>query len=150
MLPRPIHLRRARRTDFNAIWALLTTSGMADGNGTDRATLRRYRRIVGDLGADLYVAETDGRPLGLVHVTYARRLAEAPEARLELLLVDQAAEREGLEVEMAVFAAARARRRGCAALRFAAPSARTRGALEDLGWRGIGEVLEFDLAGRAQ
>ena len=46
-----VHIRRGRRTDFTAVMALLAASG-----GTvpvpDRATLRRFRQLVADLGGD--------------------------------------------------------------------------------------------------
>jgi GNAT superfamily N-acetyltransferase len=151
MLPRPIRHRRVRRTDFDAIWTMLTASGIAVSTAPDRATLRRFRRVVADLGVDLYVAEADGRPLGLVHIAYTRRLAGAPEAQLELLVVVPEARRHGVATELAAFAAARARRRGCAALRCVAPaSGDAREILERLGWRCVGETFEFDLVGRAQ
>jgi GNAT superfamily N-acetyltransferase len=151
MLSRPIQHRRARRADFEMVWTLLTGSGRAVPGEPDRATLRRFRRVVADLGSDLYVAEADGRPLGLVHVVYTRRLPGAPEARLELLVVAPEARGDDVARELAAFAAARARRRGCAAMRCAAPEVGDAAAvLEHLGWQRIGDVFEFDLAGRAQ
>ena len=84
MLPRPIRHRRARRTDFDAIAAILAASGLP-APAPERAGLRRFRRLVADLGTDLYVAETDARVLGIVHVTYVRPVSGAPRARLELL-----------------------------------------------------------------
>jgi len=151
MLSRPVRHRRARRTDFGVIWALLTECGFAAAGEPDRATLRRFRRIIADLGSDLYVAEVDGRALGLAHMAYTRRLAGAPEARLELLVVAPAARGQGVAGSLAALVAARARRRGCMVVRCAlAASADAGAALEHLGWRRIGDVFEFDLEGRAQ
>ena len=130
---------------------MLTESGLAAPGEPDRATLRRFRRVVADLGSDLYVAETDGRPLGIVHMAYTRRLAGAPEAHLELLVVAPEARRQGVGGALAALAAARARRRGCSALRCPVPASGDAGAvLERLGWRRTGDVFEFDLAERAQ
>src|SRR5262249_30860791 len=86
MLPRPIRHRRGRRTDFVEIAGILAASEVP-APVPDRATLRRFRRIVSDLGADFYVALLDERLVGFVHVTYARQLAEAPRARVEALVV---------------------------------------------------------------
>src|SRR5262249_61086414 len=52
----------------------------------DRATLRRFRHLVDDLGADFYLILVDGTLAGLVHVTYARQVAGAPRARLGQLV----------------------------------------------------------------
>jgi len=51
----------------------------------DRATLRRFRHVVADLGSDFYVATIDERLVGVVHATYARQIATYPLARIELL-----------------------------------------------------------------
>jgi GNAT superfamily N-acetyltransferase len=152
MLPRPHRLRRARRSDFDAIWTLLIQRGSAAPGEPDRATLRRFRRVIADLGADLYVAVADDRPLGLVHVTYARRLAGPPEARLELLVAGPPGA-SGDDTARALMALAtdRARRRGCMVMRCVAGAPAVDGAaLERLGWRRAGDALQVDLAERAQ
>lgn len=84
---------------------------------TDRATLRRFRQLVTDLGADLYLATIDERVAGLAHVTYARQLARAPIATLATLVVAEDARRHGVGTALLRFALDRARRRACGALR---------------------------------
>src|SRR6185369_3116236 len=88
----------------------------------ERAALRQFRRVVADLGADVYVADVDACVLGVMHITYTRPLSGPPRAHLELLAV-----------------ASDARGRGVGRTFFA----RT-------GWRGNGVLLEFDLVTPAQ
>jgi len=147
MLARPIRHRRARRSDFEAIRALLAAGGLPELS-PERTGRHRFRAVLADLGADLYVAERDARVVGVVHVVYSRRLTGAPEARLAVLTVAPEARRHGVGRGLAAFAAARARRRGCAALRCAAaPDADAQRAfLIRSGWRPRDEQFEFDLA----
>ncbi len=107
-----VRIRRGRRTDFTAVMQLLAASGVALPP-PDRATLRRFRHLVNDLGADFYLALVDGTLAGLVHVTYARQLAAAPMARLERLVVADALRRCGIGSSLLRFAQQRARQRGC-------------------------------------
>jgi N-acetylglutamate synthase-like GNAT family acetyltransferase len=150
MLTPPIRYRRARRVDFPAIDALLRAAGAPEFT-PDRAMLRRFRRLVADLGADLYVAEIDARLLGVVHVTYARTLI-GQRAHLELLVVAGDARGRGIGRGLVTLAAQRARRRGCAVLCCVAAAAAdgTGAFLSHTGWRGVGEQLEFDLTDAAQ
>src|SRR5512143_3371571 len=82
---RPIRCRRARRTDAEAVFALLD-HGAAPARPRDRAGRHRFRQLVADLGADCYVALIDETVVGLVHVTYARHLLDGQRATVELLL----------------------------------------------------------------
>ncbi len=117
-----IHIRRGRRTDFTAVMGLLATSGIPVP-APDRATLRRFRQIVADLGADFYLAVVDGKLAGLVHVTYARELPVGQRAALKQLLVADAFRRRGIGTALLAFAQARAQNRGCATLCCAVPAA---------------------------
>ena len=108
-------IRRSRRTDFPAVMRLLAAAGVPLPP-PDRTTLRRFRRLVADLGSDLYLAVLDDAAAGLVHVSYTRQLAHAPTARIESLLVDPARRRQGIGSVLLAFADRRARRRGCASL----------------------------------
>ncbi len=108
-------IRRSRRTDFSAVMHLLAASGVAVPP-PDRATLRRFRHVVADLGADFYLASVDGAVVGLVHVTYARQLAVPPCAQLDHLVVAASFRRRGIGSSLLAFAERRARQRGCAAL----------------------------------
>jgi N-acetylglutamate synthase-like GNAT family acetyltransferase len=150
MFPQPIRYRRARRTDFAAISAILAASDLP-ALTPERAGLRRFRRLVADLGADLYVAEIATSVVGVVHVTYSRHVIGSPRARLELLVVAPETRRRGVGRGLAELATRRARRRGCAALR-GTVAANTQAAdfLARVGWRPVGQELEFDLADLAQ
>jgi GNAT superfamily N-acetyltransferase len=110
-----VRIRRGRRTDFTAVMHLLAASGVPVPP-PERATLRRFRQIVADLGADFYLALVDGTLAGLVHVTYARQLPVLPAARLEQLVVAEAFRRRGIGTALLAFARQRARQRGCATL----------------------------------
>jgi GNAT superfamily N-acetyltransferase len=151
MQTRPIRHRRARRVDFDAIRALIEACGLPVPS-TERAALRHFRRVVADLGGDLYVADVDAHVLGVVHVTYSRHLAGPPHGSLELVAVAPDARGQGIGRGLVAFVAGRARRRGCVALRCGAPPASdgVHTFLLRTGWRGQGETLEFDLAVRAQ
>ena len=80
------HIRRARRTDFTVVMQLLAASDVPVPP-PDRATLRRFRNIVKDLGGDFYLAFRGELLRGLVYATYSRQLAEAPLGRIEQLVV---------------------------------------------------------------
>ncbi|HUI24629.1 MAG TPA: hypothetical protein VL403_00995, partial [Candidatus Kryptonia bacterium] len=86
MVARPIRIRRGRRTDFGAVMGLLAGNAAAVPP-PDRASLRRFRQLVADLGGDFYLATMDERVVGVAHVTYARQLASAPLATLATLVV---------------------------------------------------------------
>jgi GNAT superfamily N-acetyltransferase len=106
-------IRRGRRTDFTATMAVLAASGVPVPP-PDRATLHRFRNIVADLGADLYVALVDGVVAGVVHVTYNRRLTTAARAQIDLLCVTPEHRRRGVGSALLRFAHKRALGRGCA------------------------------------
>lgn len=80
----------------------------------DRATLRRFRRVVADLGNDLYVATIDERLIGAVHCTYARQISTNPLARMELLAVSPHARRQGVGTALVRHLEGRARQHACA------------------------------------
>src|SRR5207249_5975296 len=63
-----VRVRRGRRRDLAQVQSLL---GMPD----EPRLARFFRRLVADLGSDVYVAENpDGAIVGLVAVVYARSL----------------------------------------------------------------------------
>ncbi len=151
MVPRPIRHRRGRRTDLMAVLAVLAASGLPVPP-PDRATLRRFRHLVADLGTDLYIALIDEVVVGFVHVTYARQLTSGPRARVEALVVTPAARRRGVAASLAGLVRQRAERRGCSFLHCQIPAgdAAAHAFLAGTGWRGTGEEFQFDLAGPAQ
>ncbi len=85
----------------------------------DRATLRRFRHLVADLGTDFYLATVDERVAGVAHITYARQLADRPIATLATLIVAQDAQHDGVGTALLRFAVERARKRACSELRCA-------------------------------
>jgi GNAT superfamily N-acetyltransferase len=115
MLPRPHSIRRGRRTDFIAVMEILALSELPVPP-PDRATLRRFRHVVADLGSDFYVATIDERLVGVVHATYARQIATYPVARIELLVVAPDARRQEVGRSMVHHIATRARKRSCVRL----------------------------------
>ena len=115
MLEMRVRIRRGRRTDFTAVMQLLAASGTPVPS-PERATLRRFRYLVADLGGDFYLALLEGELAGLVHVTYARQLAVPPAARVEQLVVAAARRRCGVGSALLRFAQQRARQRGCGTL----------------------------------
>ena len=151
MLALPIRQRRVRRTDFDAVCAVLAASGLPTP-ARERGALRRFRRLVADLGADLYLAERGATVLGLVHVTYTRHLSRPSRACIELLAVAPAVRGQRIGRRLVALVVARAQRRGCVALRYSvAPGDDgARAFLARTGWRSCGEQFEFDLADPAQ
>jgi len=99
-----VRVRRGRRDDLPRVLALL---GRESG---PRAT-RLYRRVVADLGTDLYVAEdAGGEVVGLVSIVYSRSLFRGGlAARLDGARASTSPLLDGL----IAFAERRARRRGC-------------------------------------
>ena len=114
-----IVLRRARRTDFDAVAALLGIAGEAEPG---RQELRRFRRVVADLGSDFYVAVQDSVVVGFVHVTYARQVFAPPRARVERLESAAGERRDGIRQALTRLAQERAMRRGCSAIDLTAAS----------------------------
>ena len=135
-----ISYRRARRTDFTAIVQVLGASGLPTP-APDRPTLRRFRRLIADLGTDLYIAEASGRLVGFVHLTYVRDITVGTRARMEALVVSPDVRRRGIGSSLTLLARRRGRRRGCHELLCsAAPSiVAVREFLAHDGWQPSGE-----------
>jgi GNAT superfamily N-acetyltransferase len=136
-----VRLRRGRRDDLPRLRPVL---------GTAAATRleRGFRRLVADLGSDLYVAEdAEGEVLAVTFVVYARSLARhGPSA-----LLDGARLRDGADPAvldgLVALAEERARRRGCRRLAawVDADDGVLRAALHARGYR-PGELLVAELA----
>lgn len=140
----PVRLRRARRTDFVRVMELLAASGQAVPL-PERATLRRFRHLVADLGSDLYVALLGERAVGVVHVTYARQLATAAVGRIETLAVAPDTDVPAATAALLDCAVARAQRRGCARL-WLASGAAPGGSRAANGWQSVAGTFVLDLA----
>jgi N-acetylglutamate synthase-like GNAT family acetyltransferase len=105
-----VRVRRGRRSDVPALKAVL---GDAAGDRLER----RYRRMLADLGNDIYVAEdAAGAIVGVVALNYARSLCGGgPSAMLDGARACREPARPLLEGLIA-FAEDRARRHGCRSL----------------------------------
>jgi N-acetylglutamate synthase-like GNAT family acetyltransferase len=125
-----LKIRRGRRGDFAPVMRLL---GVED-RPADRRTLRRFRHIVADLGADLYVAELGGRVVGVIHATYARQLAGAQTGRIERVAADPVHRDREVERHLLDFIVARARKRECAALTCVPPTSAATALARDAGF----------------
>jgi hypothetical protein len=139
-----LQLRRGRRRDLVQVQAFL-------GAEAGEWLARHFRRIIADLGSEVYVAEdAGGKIIGVVSVLYARSLMRGGlSALLDGARVRNA---EGPEVlvGLVAFAEERARRRGCRRLAawVGGEDADLRAALLARGYR-AGELLVTELA-RAQ
>jgi ribosomal protein S18 acetylase RimI-like enzyme len=145
-----IHIRRGRRTDFAAVMQLLAAGGIPLPP-PDRGTMRRFRNIVADLGADFYLAFIDGALAGLLHMTYARQLTVPARAQLSQLVVADGFRRRGVGSALLAFARRRASQRGCISLSCVPPeTARAQSFLEKAGLRTVGHCFSLTLAPEGQ
>jgi len=125
-------LRRARRTDFTAVMQLMVVAAQPVPVA-DRATMRRFRNMVNDLGADFYLAFRGTELVGLVFATHTRRLAVPPLVRVEQLVVSPLAE-SSTATALLDLVRSRAAKRGCSEWVVSADAAVQSGSgpLEDL------------------
>jgi len=135
-------LRRARRGDFDAICQVAADCG-APAPPRERSVLKRFRNLVADLGADLYVATKRERPVGFVHVAYDRDLLLGQRATILALLGDSP-ETVG---SLLALASKRAAGRGCRDLRILpdpwVPDLATVAGIA--GWNAADRGFQFDL-----
>ncbi len=80
-----IRVRRVKRADLDGLCELLDTAGLPVPL-RDRAGLRRFRNIVGDLAVDFDVARQSERVTGFVHLSYTRDLLHGNRARMLALV----------------------------------------------------------------
>jgi hypothetical protein len=138
-----VRVRRGRRRDLDALGGTL-------GVPVEGRLARMFRRILADLGNDVYVAEdASGELVGVVSVVYRRSLMEGGLAAI----LDGVRTRPGatpLLEGLVAFAEERARRRGCRRLTaWVAPQdGAVRAALVARGYR-VGEAFATDLEGGA-
>jgi hypothetical protein len=134
-----VRVRRGRRRDLAQLRSLVDP---AAGERLERL----LRRILADLGTDVYVAEAaDGEIVGLVSVTYARSLVRGG---VSAMLDGARTRRERAVLDgLVAFAEERARRRGCRRLTaWVAPDdGDLRATLAARGYR-PGELLVAELA----
>jgi ribosomal protein S18 acetylase RimI-like enzyme len=110
MSVRNLHIRRARRADFETLAALAGWPGVGQ---SERRTLRLFRNVVGDQAYDLYVAEDEGETIAVGAVSYVRVLGLGGQrATLEQVAVRSDRRRGGVGRELVEFLRRRAERRG--------------------------------------
>ena len=139
-----LRVRRGRRQDLPQVQTML-------GPRAPAGSPRFFRRIVADLGTDLYVAEdARGEIVGLVAVTYARSPTRGGRSALLDGVRTRAEPAQPLLEGLVAFAEERARRRGCRRLAAWVDSgdAALRAALLARGYR-LGELLVADLGATA-
>ena len=109
--PRPsIRIRRGRRTDYDELSALCGWPGV---DQSSRRSIRLFRNVVSDLAYDIYVADDNGSPVGMVAVSYARVLALGGQrATLEDVVVRPDRRGAGLGRRLIEFVLRRAVKRG--------------------------------------
>jgi hypothetical protein len=111
--------------------------------------LRRFRRIVADLGADLYVALIGERLVGFVQISYGRDITRGVRGRMESLIVCDDERSREVATALAALAEQRARRRSCFELS-CAPEQRTSNDVSDVlagsGWTRVGQEVRLDLS----
>jgi hypothetical protein len=137
-----MRVRRGRRRDLPQVQAVL---GVPAGDALERT----WRRVLRDLGSDVYVAENPaGEIVGVLSLVYGRSVVRGG---LSATLDGVRARREPAQpvIEgLVAFAEQRARRRGCRRLAawVDAGDVALRAALLARGYRS-GELLVADLAG---
>lgn len=137
-----IRIRRARRTDLNALSAMLGWSDVSP------SIKRLFRHVVADLAYDLYVAEDDASIAGFVGVSYVRSLSlHGQRATLEELFVVPSRRGARVGARLLAFVTDRVKARGARA--FVACPADGEGArfLAHAGFVARGERFVRELAG---
>jgi N-acetylglutamate synthase-like GNAT family acetyltransferase len=148
MHARPIRHRRGRRSDLMDILRLLAHSEDS-APVPDRALLRRFRRIVADLGDDFYVALIGERLVGFVQISYRRDITRGVRGRVESLIVSRDERPREVATTLASLAEQRARRRSCFELSCAAQQSASDDVSDVLagsGWTLAGPELRLDLS----
>ena len=140
-----IRIRRGRRTDFDALSAL---GAWPSVDASPRRSIRLFRRVIGDLAYDLYVADEEGSAVGMVTVSYVRVLGlGAQRAMLEELVVREDRRGAGIGRRLAEFAIHRAEKRGARLVRASPADETAERFLERVGFRRAGFQYERPAAG---
>jgi GNAT superfamily N-acetyltransferase len=138
-----LRIRRAHRRDQAALAALGGWPGIEE---SERRSIRLYRNVVSDLAYDLYVAEEDGAPVGLVAVSYVRSLPLGGQrATLEDLVVRADRRGAGVGRRLLDFVIGRARRRGARTFEARPPDAAAERFLERAGFEPEGRRYRIAL-----
>lgn len=115
--------------------------------------LRRFRRIVSDLGTDLYVALIGERTVGFVQISYHRDITLGARGRVDSLVVAGAEGRtRELLSSLVRVAEQRARRHNCVDLSYTdeIPSTEASEVLAATGWVATGKEIRLSLSQSAK
>jgi len=106
-----LKIRRGKRVDFTAVIALVQRTEGREWP-PEKALVRLFRRLVSDLGYDLYVAEQNGEVCGVVMVGYRRLLIQGGLCAMldGVITVESGGE---IGQRLITFAKERARKKGC-------------------------------------
>ena len=97
--------------DFAAVMALVQRAEEREWP-SEKALARLFRRLVSDLGYDLYVAEQNGEVCGVVMVGYRRLLLQGGLCAMLDGVITAKSEAE-IGQQLIAFAKERARKKGC-------------------------------------
>ena len=131
--PGTVQLRRAEQRDIEAIVGLIAADqlGAARDGIRDEADLAAYRAAFEAIDADpahlLLAAESDGRVVGTLQLSFLPGLARrgALRAQIEAVRVAASTRGSGLGAAMIGWAIEEARRRGCALVQLTTDKSRT-------------------------
>ncbi|MGH7804003.1 MAG: GNAT family N-acetyltransferase [Candidatus Binatia bacterium] len=138
-----VHIRRARRDDFESLAAL---TGWPDVAGSERRTIRLFRNILADQAYDLYVAEDAGETIGVGAVSYVRVLGLGGQrATLEDVTVRPDRRRRGVGRALVEFLRLRGSRRGARSFEAAASDAAAESFLRAVGFERAGDRFHREL-----
>ncbi|MFC6086343.1 GNAT family N-acetyltransferase [Sphaerisporangium aureirubrum] len=124
-----VSFRAARRDDVPLIVALLTDDPIGagrEGDPSDEAYLRAFEAIDADPRQELIVAESDGRVVATMQITFVPGLSRrgGERALIEAVRVGAAMRGQGLGRTMMRWAVDRARERGCRMVQLTSDKAR--------------------------
>ena len=144
-----LNIRRGKRVDFAAVLDLARRAGTFESVPESETGLARlFRRLVRDLGCDLYVAERGGEVQGVVMVSYRRLFVRGGLCALVDALLAGGQDGE-IRERLFAFAKERARKKGCRVLQVQVgepPAGEWKRLLADAGLTATGTWFSCSLA----